>query len=116
MPSRSRYGTIAVASANPNPGCSCRRYVELRTRASGMRQYDERARADHVMRFRLPLALDIRVAGVEHDLPRLAVRPGGQRDRRLLRRGVEEDQERVVGDRLAARAGLGDALAVEEDR
>src|SRR4051812_23713263 len=81
-----------------------------------MRQYDERARADDVMRFRLPLALGIRVAGVEHDLPGLAVRVPGQRDRGLVGRGVEEDQERVVGDRLAARAGLGDALAVEEDR
>src|SRR5690606_40842512 len=57
----------------------------------------------------------VRARGVDDDLPLPAV---VDRHHEVQRsgRGVEHQQERVVRDALAPLAGLGDRVAVEEDR
>src|SRR4029078_3622872 len=51
---------------------------------------------------------------VEHDRPARPEALARERELAVLRRGVEEQEERVVLDPLALRPGRRDALAVEE--
>ena len=58
--------------------------------------------------------LERRVERAQHMLPGAAEAPCRQRERHVLVVRVEQQQEAVVGDRLAARAAVGDLVAVEE--
>src|SRR4051794_23490789 len=113
MPSSCAYGrTTSRALRNPNSSVSWSRNVQ---RNSGTTQQHERARVDVNLCTRGERALRRTIARRELDLPARPEAPCRQRERDRLAVGVEEEQERVVGDLRALLRAVRDLLAVQED-
>src|SRR5947209_2222431 len=85
-------------SARPNSGVSCSRYV---ARSSGTSQDDDRAVLDHDVRSRNE-ALALAPTRRQRDLPAGAEAPRGEPEGDVLEVRVEEQQERLVTDLVAA--------------
>src|SRR3954451_13414597 len=113
MPSSCAYGrTTSRALRNPNSSVSWSRNVQ---RNSSTTQQHERAPVDVNLRTRGEGALRRTFACRELDRPAGAEAPRRQRERDRLAVGVEEEQERVVGDVRALVRAVRNLLPVQED-
>ena len=58
---------------------------------------------------------DQRSGGVDHHFPRLAVFSLGELELHRLEVGIEQEQERIIGDAISAAIRVRNGIAVEED-